>query len=295
MSTNGTTWSPVARGTWADTSAEKSVTFAAVTARYVRLTATTEAGNRGPWSSAAEINLVGQSGGNLHNSQLATGGSPGSWGPTINFPLVPAAAALLPGNRLLTWSAYSPTTFGGSTGITQTSILDLTTGAVSQTQVANTGHDMFCPGTSLLPDGQILISGGSNSSKTTLYNPETNTWTAGPDMKIARGYQSNVTTSTGEVFTIGGSWSGGIGNKHGEVWSAAGGWRTLPNVLVDNILTDDPGGEIPFRQSRLVVCRPRWPGVPRRAEPPDELDLHHRQWQHHLGRSAVRQPGRDER
>ena len=146
----------------------------------------------------------------------------------------------LPGNKLLTWSAYSPTTFGGSNGFTQTSILDLTTGAVSQTQVANTGHDMFCPGTSMLPDGRIMISGGSNSAKTTLYNPGTNTWTAGPAMKIARGYQSNVTTSTGEVFSIGGSWSGGIGNKHGEVWSDAGGWRTLPNVLVDNILTDDP-------------------------------------------------------
>ncbi|QCO99489.1 DUF1929 domain-containing protein [Arthrobacter sp. 24S4-2] len=113
---------------------------------------------------------------------------------------------------------------------------------MSQTQVANTGHEMFSPGTSLLPDGQILISGGSNSSKTTLYNPETNTWSPGPDMKIARAYQANVTTSTGEVFTIGGSWAGGIGNKNGEVWSSAGGWRTLPNVPVDNILTNDPSG-----------------------------------------------------
>ena len=46
------------------------------------------------------------------------GPSLGSWGPTINFPLVPAAAALLPGNRMLTWSAYSPTAFGGSRGYT---------------------------------------------------------------------------------------------------------------------------------------------------------------------------------
>jgi galactose oxidase len=232
VSLNGTTWSVVTSGAWPDTSAEKTVNFTAVNARYVRLTATTEAGNRGPWSSAAEINLLGP----------PPGGTLGSWGPTINFPIVPVAAALLPGNRLLTWSAYSPNNFGGSNGYTQTSILNLTTGAVSQTQVANTGHDMFCPGTSLLPDGKILISGGSNSSKTTLYNPEANTWSSGPDMKIARGYQSNVTTSTGEVFTIGGSWSGALGEKHGEVWSSAGGWRTLPNVLVDNILTNDPGG-----------------------------------------------------
>ena len=103
----------------------------------------------------------------------------GSWGPTINFPLVPVAAALLPGNRMLTWSAYSPIAFSGSRGYTQTSILNLSTGVVSPAQVVNTGHDMFCPGTSMLPDGKILISGGSNSSKTTLYNPATNAWSSG--------------------------------------------------------------------------------------------------------------------
>lgn len=228
VSSNGIIWSVVASGTWPDTGTEKTATFNTVNARYVRLTAITEAGNRGPWSSAGEINLLGP--------------PLGTWGPTISFPLVPVAAALLPGNRLLTWSAYSATAFGGSRGYTQTSILDLTTGAVKQTQVVNTGHDMFCPGTSLLADGKIMISGGSSSSKTTLYNPATNAWTSGPDMKIPRGYQSNVTISTGEVFTLGGSWSGGIGNKHGEIWSAAGGWRTLPDVLSDNILTDDPRG-----------------------------------------------------
>ncbi|MET3923070.1 discoidin domain-containing protein, partial [Arthrobacter sp. UYEF20] len=80
VSTNGITWSVVASATWPDSGAEKTVTFTAVSARYVRLTASTEAGNRGPWSSAAEINLLGP--------------SQGSWGPTINFPIVPVAAAL---------------------------------------------------------------------------------------------------------------------------------------------------------------------------------------------------------
>ncbi|WP_211883274.1 discoidin domain-containing protein, partial [Pseudarthrobacter albicanus] len=174
VSTNGISWSVVASGAWPDTGAEKTVNFTAVSARYVRLTATTEAGNRGPWSTAAEINLLGP--------------SQGSWGPTISFPIVPVAAALLPGNKLLAWSAYSPTAYGGNRGYTQTSILDLTTGKVSLAQVANTGHDMFCPGVSMLPDGRILVSGGSSSSKTSLYNPATNAWSPGPDMKIARGY-----------------------------------------------------------------------------------------------------------
>ncbi|TFD04411.1 DUF1929 domain-containing protein [Cryobacterium sinapicolor] len=45
-------------------------------------------------------------------------GSKGTWGATIGFPLVPAVAALLPGNKLLTWSSYSTTTFGGANGRT---------------------------------------------------------------------------------------------------------------------------------------------------------------------------------
>ncbi|WCI08742.1 hypothetical protein PJ267_01020 [Arthrobacter sp. OVS8] len=51
-----------------------------------------------------------------------------------------------------------------------------------------------------------------------------------------------MTTSTGEVFTIGGSWSGGSSSKHGEVWSAEGGWRLLPDVPVDSTMTADPRG-----------------------------------------------------
>ena len=92
VSSDGITWRAVASGTWPDTIAEKTVTFTTVSARYLRLTATTEAGNRGRWSSAAEINLLPR--------------RKGRWGPTIHFPLDPGLGCVLPGNRLLTWSAY---------------------------------------------------------------------------------------------------------------------------------------------------------------------------------------------
>lgn len=246
VSSDGTNWgTSVASGTWADNNQAKTVTFPAVQARYVRLTALSEAGNRGQWTTAAELNVIGRT--------LSTPPPPpppppppteskGSWGPTISFPLVPTAAALLPGNKLLTWSAYSNTNFGGANGRTQTAMLDLTTGVVTPLTVSNTVHDMFCPGVSFLPDGRILISGGSNSTASTIYNPVANTWTAAAPMKIPRAYQSNVTLSTGEVFSIGGSWSGGVGGKNGEIWSASTGWRALANAPVAPILTNDPQG-----------------------------------------------------
>ncbi|RSS51732.1 DUF5110 domain-containing protein [Streptomyces sp. WAC07061] len=51
---------PAATGTFADTAAAKSVTLAPRTGRYLRLRALTEAGGRGPWTSAAELTLTGR-------------------------------------------------------------------------------------------------------------------------------------------------------------------------------------------------------------------------------------------
>ncbi|WP_406405033.1 sigma-70 family RNA polymerase sigma factor [Streptomyces sp. NBC_00879] len=52
--------SPVAGGSFQDTPGEKAITFGARTGRYLRLVALTEAGSRGPWTSAAEISLTGR-------------------------------------------------------------------------------------------------------------------------------------------------------------------------------------------------------------------------------------------
>jgi galactose oxidase len=233
VSADGATWTTVVSGrTFADTAALKTVTFPAITGRYVRLTALTEAGGRGPWTSAAEINLLRPGG---------TDASKGRWDAPIGFPLVPVAAALLPNGKVLMWSSYAPDTFGG-TGKTVTAILDPVTRAVSQRVVTETGHDMFCPGISLLADGRVMVTGGDDSSKTSIYNFSTNAWTTGPPLNIARGYQASAALADGRVFTIGGSWSGGTGGKNGEVWSAAGGWQRLSGAPVAPMLTNDRAG-----------------------------------------------------
>ncbi|MDG4863346.1 discoidin domain-containing protein, partial [Streptomyces sp. T-3] len=237
-STDGVTFgTPVATGTWRDDDTVKGATFTrTVTARYVRLAATSEAGNRGPWSSAAEI-------------RLATPADPaahGSWGKVTGFPLVPVATAVLPDNKLLAWSAYGVDRFGGSNGYTQTALLDLTTGQVTQRRVENTKHDMFCPGTAVLADGRVMVTGGSNAERASIYDPVTDAWTSTTDMNIPRGYQAMTLLSTGEAFVLGGSWSGGSGSKGGEVWSpSAGTWRKLSGVPVGSTMTGDPAG--PYR------------------------------------------------
>lgn len=163
----------------------------------------------------------------------------GFWGPAISTPLVPVAGANLPDGRVLLWSAFAPGSFGGDRGFTQTAIFDPSTTLSASRQISNTGHDMFCPGIANLSDGRILVNGGSSASKTSIYDPVTDQWVSGGDMNVTRGYNSTALLSNGDVFTLGGSWSGGLGGKHGEVWSSDNTWRSLPQVPSESIETND--------------------------------------------------------
>lgn len=155
------------------------------------------------------------------------------WSPKINLSLVPGAAAHLPDGRILFWSAADRFNFIPGRGKTQALFFDPETGQSTHKEVFETHHDMFCPGTTNLAGGQVLINGGKNSEKTTIYDPELNQWIVSGAMAIPRGYQSNTILPDGSVFTFGGSWSGDPARaKDAEVWHG-GKWRTLPHVKMD--------------------------------------------------------------
>ena len=159
ISTDNKTWTTVAFGTFLDDSEVKAVPFTVVLARYLRIIAITEAGNRGPWSSAADISITTATYTPLSSSM-------GVWGPTIEFPTVPVAASIdqLSGN-LLVWSSYLPNDFeGSSTGVTLTATWDRTANIVTETTVSNINHDMFCPGISLDFKGRPFVTGGNTGT-----------------------------------------------------------------------------------------------------------------------------------
>jgi galactose oxidase len=237
LSPNNVTWNTVATGTFPDDASLKTVSFTSTSTRYVRIVALTEAGNRGQWSSASELSVTPTSGDT----------SKGSWGSIINLPLTPAAAFVMPNGKILTFSSFAKDTFGGPHGYTLTAIFNPTDSTVSQLNVSNTGHDMFCPGMSFDSNGRAVITGGDDAAKTSIYDYATNTWSSGSNMKIARGYQSSTTVSDGRIFTIGGSWSGGNGGKNGEIYNpASNSWTLLGGCPVLPMLTADVGGI--FRQ-----------------------------------------------
>ena len=183
------------------------------------------------------------------NQQFRLGGVPlvspaevGRWSSKIDLPLVPVAGSALPDGKLLLWSAYGRFDFGGDQGLTQTVLFDPRTLSAQERAVSNTGHDMFCPGVANLADGRILVNGGSSAAETSIYDPATDTWQDAADMNIPRGYQGTTLLSDGSAFTLGGSWSGGQGNKSAEIWTPSGGWRTLPGVQPGPFTGPDPGG-----------------------------------------------------
>jgi YVTN family beta-propeller protein len=160
------------------------------------------------------------------------------WGSVGGLPLVPSAIANLPDGRILMWSAGDRFSFGATSGFTMFGVLDPVSGAVSERRIAETGHDMFCPGTAFLPDGRLLINGGIDSYRTTLYDPATGAFVPAGSMNINRSYNASVTLGDGSVFTLGGSWGDGAGDKHGEVWTPATGWRLLPGVRATPFVQD---------------------------------------------------------
>lgn len=171
----------------------------------------------------------------------------GAWSDIIRLPVIPVAAYVVPeyptAQRLLVFSSWGADSFGGAGGRTQFADYNFNSGEVSPRTVANTNHDMFCPAISSLQDGRILIQGGSDAAKTSFYDPKTNSFTTGPEMKMARGYQSSVTLSDNRIFTIGGAYSGPRRGKDGEVYNpATNAWTALPGARVAPMLTTDAEG-----------------------------------------------------
>ena len=136
----------------------------------------TEAGNRGPWTCAAEINVYATT----QSAPPAPQGK-GSWGPTIDFPLVPVSLAndYATGN-VIAWSSYDPSTYGGSSGTqTITATYNPSSQTVTGALITNTGHDMFCEGLALDPNGRAIATGGNTAAATSIYDSASNAWVKG--------------------------------------------------------------------------------------------------------------------
>ena len=177
----------------------------------------------------------------LERKQALSTPAQAQWSPVKQMTLSAASAANLPDGNVVLWAADSQTGFGNG-GQAYTTVYNPVTGTFTDRLANESGSNLFCPGTTNLPDGKLIVNGGSQAGSTSVYDPVTNRWSAGSVMKITRGYNANTLLQDGSVFTIGGSWSGGQGSKNGEVWTPAGGWKLLSNAFVADMVGPDKAG-----------------------------------------------------
>lgn len=107
----------------------------------------------------------------------------GSWGLTIDFPVIPVSAAIeWSSGRLVVWSSFTWNAFGGGGAQghqTVTAIYDPATQLVSPRTITNTDHDMFCEGLSMDANGRIVAVGGNSDYGTSIYDSTSDSWSDG--------------------------------------------------------------------------------------------------------------------
>ncbi|KAJ6103809.1 hypothetical protein N7486_004031 [Penicillium sp. IBT 16267x] len=231
-------WEEVAYGTWGKNKGMKLAAFNPTPARYVKLVGDTPETPEYPgWHEHASIVNLGIY---ATNYTLPIEPGKGAWGATLDLPVIPVGAAQEKNGQIILWSAWADDQFFASPGgKTLTTTWNPKTKTIEQTVVANTHHDMFCPGMSMDFDGNIVVSGGGDAGRTSIFNGSH--WEYGPDMRMPRGYHATTTLSDGRIFAIGGSWSGGNkAEKNGEVYNPIKGkWYTRSGARVNDMLTND--------------------------------------------------------
>ena len=82
-----------------------------------------------------------------------------------------------------------------------------------------------------------------SEDRMSIYDETLDVWTSGLNMMTGRGYHAQATLSDGRIFTIGGSWSGPLGGKNGEIFDPLlNTWSWLHECIVAPMLTNDSRG-----------------------------------------------------
>ena len=126
----------------------------------------------------------------------------GQWSAVQTWPAVAVHAQLLPTGDVLLWSNY---TNGAGAQIWRPATNTFT-------QKSYSAANLFCGGHAYLADGRLLVAGGIvgpnhdlGPYETTIFNPQSETWSPGPLMSAGRYYPTTTTLADGRVLVQGGT------------------------------------------------------------------------------------------
>jgi len=149
--------------------------------------------------------------------------STGKWGELIDWPEIAVGAANMLDGRIVTWASEVDDYFGEPDEVTQASIFDPTTGDFED--AGHTGHNMFCAGISMLPDGRIFMAGGGLTVSTVSIFEE-DEFVETDSMSMARWYPTSTTLPSGQVLTS----LGTDASPYPELWTEDHGWQVMGNA-----------------------------------------------------------------
>src|SRR5919202_2954584 len=135
----------------------------------------------------------------------------GRWGPVVPWPVVGVHVALLPNGKVLAYDSIgdNATETYPVQDHTRATVWDPATGTQTPVNV-DTGYNVFCSGLAHLVDGRLFLAGGNKDQQlngivqTHLFDPDTNTWSLGPNMAAGRWYPSVTPLRNGEMLITSG-------------------------------------------------------------------------------------------
>jgi Kelch motif protein len=170
----------------------------------------------------------------------------GAWDAPFSLPLISIHSAVLPSGKVLLFSAEH-----GVPGI-HGWLLDPQSLALTEVAPPSPWNP-DCAGHSFLPDGRLLVAGGTVSFNPLtgtqvayLFDPYLESWTSIEDMAAGRWYPTNLTLQDGSVLTMAGlSEVPGVDNTDIERWDPSGvanwqviGQKVLPYYPYLHLLPD---------------------------------------------------------
>ena len=153
----------------------------------------------------------------------------GQWTEPFDLPLIAIHSAMLPSGKVLLFSAEH-----GVPGI-HGWLLDPGSQALTEVQPPD-GWNPDCAGHSFLPDGRLLVAGGTlsfnpllGSKRAYLFDPFVEQWIRIEDMRNGRWYPTTVTLPDGRVMVMSGlNGADGALNPDIEVWDVGSqAWELL--------------------------------------------------------------------
>jgi Domain of unknown function (DUF1929) len=151
----------------------------------------------------------------------------GKWSDVIPMPAPSVHLAVLPSGKVIFWEydEKTPTSYRSRTYVWD---------AVNNggfTQINNVQTALFCSGHSLLADGRLFAVGGYTvtlpngfllgSRTSSFFDTNTQAWSPGPNLNLARFYPSSLVLGNGDVLALGGTNdTNGDAVLTPEVWQA---------------------------------------------------------------------------